>query len=615
VRIGQHDGVVLRAHHALHALAGLAGTVVDVGTDLGRANEGHRLDIRMVADRVHHVRPAVHHVEHTRRHAGFQRQFAQAHGDHRVLLGWLEDEGIAGGDGHGEHPQRDHRREVERGNAGADAQRLQQGIGIDARGDVVRQLAELQVADTGGVLDHFQAAEHVALGIGQGLALFGSEDRRQLLHVLADQLLVLEEDARTRTDRCLAPGLEGFLAASDGTVDFLGSRKRHARQDFLGRRVDDIAPVLGRRFDKFTVDQQFNGRNGAGRCHKALRLKRHCCCHGSRTAAISCTECSNAKNHITMRSTAESLCINAQELMEASTMDWDNLRYFLEVARAGRLTTAARRLAVDHTTVSRRLQALEKSMGLQLFLREPGGYKLTEAGRNLLPRVEAMESASVAIEHSLPSMADGLSGQVRIGATEGYGTVMLAGQLTGLSRRYPHLNIDLLALPRAVRLSRHEADIVITLERPERGPFIITRLTDYVLRLYASPAYLDEHPPIRSREDLAAHRFVSYVDDLLFSKELLFLDGIADARSIGLRSTSLLAQQEAVAMGAGIAILPAFSADADPRLRLLLPEEVSFTRTFWMLMPIEFKDLARMRTTWDYLKEMAQQNQGRLLGQ
>ncbi len=295
-------------------------------------------------------------------------------------------------------------------------------------------------------------------------------------------------------------------------------------------------------------------------------------------------------------------------------MDWDNLRYFLEVARAGRLTTAARRLAVDHTTVSRRLQALEKSMGTQLFLREPGGYRLTEAGRNLLPRVEAMESASAAIEHSLPSMGDGLSGQVRIGATEGYGTVMLAGQLTGLSRRYPHLNIDLLALPRAVRLSRHEADIVITLERPERGPFIITKLTDYVLRLYASPTYLAEHAPIRSRDDLAAHRFVSYVDDLLFSKELLFLDGIADARSIGLRSTSLLAQQEAVAMGAGIAILPAFSADADPRLQLLLPDAVSFTRTFWMLMPIEFKDLARMRTTWDYLKELAQQNQARLLG-
>ena len=98
------------------------------------------------------------------------------------------------------------------------------------------------------------------------------------------------------------------------------------------------------------------------------------------------------------------------------------------------------------------------------------------------------------------------------------------------------------------------------------------------------------------------------------ARSCCFLDGIADPRSVGLRSTSLLAQQEAVAMGAGIAILPAFSADADPRLRLLLPEEVSFTRTFWMLMPIEFAT-ARMRTTRDYLKEMAQQNQGRLLGQ
>ena len=165
-----------------------------------------------------------------------------------------------------------------------------------------------------------------------------------------------------------------------------------------------------------------------------------------------------------------------------------------------------------------------------------------------------------------------------------------------------------------MRLSRHEADIVITLERPERGPFIITRLTDYVLRLYASPAYLDEHPPIRSREDLAEHRFVSYVDDLLFSKELLFLDGIADpARSACAVPACWRAGSRGD--GAGIAILPAFSADADPRLRLLLPEKVSFTRTFWMLMPIEFKDLARMRTTWDYLKEMAQQNQGRLLGQ
>src|SRR5690606_16002645 len=180
--------------------------------------------------------------------------------------------------------------------------------------------------------------------------------------------------------------------------------------------------------------------------------------------------------------------------------------------------------------------------------------------------------------------------------------------------RFPHIDIDFLALPRAIRLSRHEADIVITLERPERGPFIITKLTDYILRLYASKSYLEKHGPIRKREDLMAHRFVSYVDDLLFSKELLFLDEIANPGHVTFRSTSVLAQQEAVAAGAGVAILPAFAADSDPRLQVVLPDRIQFTRTFWMLMPIDLKDIARMRITWDYLREMAELSQDRLMG-
>ena len=294
-------------------------------------------------------------------------------------------------------------------------------------------------------------------------------------------------------------------------------------------------------------------------------------------------------------------------------MDWDNLRFFLELSRAGRLTTAARRMGVDHTTVSRRLQALEKSLGVALFIRDTSGYILTEAGRSLLPQVELMEGASVQIEQALPNPGNSLSGQVRIGTTEGYGT-MLAGQLSELSHRHPHLHLDLLALPRAVHLSRHEADIVITLERPERGPFIITKLTDYVLRLYAGKDYLQKHGPINSRSDLERHRFVSYVDDLVFSKDLLFLDEIAGSGSVGVRSTSVLAQQEAIAAGAGLGILPAFTADQDSRLQLIMPAQIRFIRTFWMLMPIELKDIARMRVTWDFLREMAGREQGRLMG-
>ena len=249
-------------------------------------------------------------------------------------------------------------------------------------------------------------------------------------------------------------------------------------------------------------------------------------------------------------------------------MDWDNLRYFLELARAGTLAAAARRLAVEHTTVSRRIQALEKQMGAALFAREAGGHRLTEAGRQLLPVVEAMESAVMGAERAAPASHEGPSGLVRVGATEGFGTLILAPHLAQLTRKHPHLSIDLLALPRMLHLSRREADIVISLERPTRGSVIVSRLSDYSLYLYGQREYLARQP----------ERFA-------------------------FRSTSITAQYEAVRAGAGLAVLPAFLADRDPVLTRVLPQEGQFTRTFWMSMPSESKHLARMQVTWAFLRE------------
>lgn len=295
-------------------------------------------------------------------------------------------------------------------------------------------------------------------------------------------------------------------------------------------------------------------------------------------------------------------------------MDWDNFRYFLELSRAGRLTTAARRLGVDHTTVSRRIKALEKSMGSQLFIRDTAGYRLTEAGQALVPSVETMENAGLQIEASLPNQVERLSGTVRIGVTEAYGNVIVARNLQALTERYPLLRLDLLALPRAVRLSRHEADIVITLERPQRGPFVMTKLTDYTLKLYGSKTQFGQSDAIRNREQLAQYRFVSYVDDLVFSNELKFLDEIIGSGEVSVRSTSVLAQQEVIASGAGIGILPSFSADPDPRLVSLFPEEIAFTRTFWMVMPEDLRAIARVRVVWDHLREMVDNSQSLLAG-
>ena len=292
-------------------------------------------------------------------------------------------------------------------------------------------------------------------------------------------------------------------------------------------------------------------------------------------------------------------------------MNWDDLRFFLEVSRTGRLVTAARRLEVDHTTVSRRITALETALGTPLFERAPTGYTMTEAGKKLLPHAEDMETACIGVQRQADDQGrrgEDLSGVVRVGATEGYGTVMLAPQLSRLVAQHPRLVIDLLAVPRVVNLSRREADIVITLERPTRGPFIVQKLTDYALCLYGAKSYLAAHPPIRNREDLDRHMFIGYVDDLLFSQELHYLDELCRPDRIGLRSTSILAQHRAIVAGAGIGVLPAFIASQDTSLQRILPAK-AMQRTFWMSMPVEIKHLARMQATWRFIKAAADQQQ------
>jgi len=258
---------------------------------------------------------------------------------------------------------------------------------------------------------------------------------------------------------------------------------------------------------------------------------------------------------------------------------------------------------VDHTTVARRLQALEKQVGSALFAREASGHRLTEAGRALLPQVEAMEAAFLAVENAAPGVRQGLHGLVRIGSTEGFGNLVLAPQLARFAREHPGLGIDLLALPRLVQLSRREADIVISLERPARGAVLVVKLTDYVLQLYGADHYLTGHAPIHAAEDLRGHSFISYVDDLLFTKELQILDELHRPAHFALRSTSILAQYEAARAGAGLAVLPAFVAAQDPCLKPVLSGGARFVRTFWMSMSAENKHVARMQAPGNFLRD------------
>lgn len=290
-------------------------------------------------------------------------------------------------------------------------------------------------------------------------------------------------------------------------------------------------------------------------------------------------------------------------------VDWDHLRYFLILARAKTLTNAARIMGVEHSTVARRIQALEQSLGMQLFKREATGYELTIEGLALIPRVEQMEQSFLQIEKPNP-----LQGRVRIGAPEGFGTAFLAQLLAEFSQHYPLLTIDLIPVPKTIRLSHREADIVISIERPKSGPFIITRLTNYSLKLYGSQQYLQHNSPIRRVEDLSEHRFVDYIDDLVYSSALYRLERLPLQLTACFRSNSILAQQIAVSAGAGLAILPRFIAVDQPELQEVLSEDVNFTHTFWMLTLVDLQHEPKIKLVWDFLRKQADLQQELLMG-
>lgn len=188
-------------------------------------------------------------------------------------------------------------------------------------------------------------------------------------------------------------------------------------------------------------------------------------------------------------------------------------------------------------------------------------------------------------------------------------------QLSHFVDTYPAISVDILPLPHFISLSKREADIVIALERPEHGPYVCCKLCDYKLQLYATQDYLDQHPPIHRPADLAEHPFISYVDDLAFSSELLYLANVVPGASASLRSTSVIAQYVAAQQGRSMAILPCFLAAQDPRLLPVLGEEIAITRQFWMYCREDLRKLKRITLLWDYIREVTEQNQGLLMGE
>jgi len=291
----------------------------------------------------------------------------------------------------------------------------------------------------------------------------------------------------------------------------------------------------------------------------------------------------------------------------SDNFDWNALQSFLAVARVGRLTLAARRLGIDHSTLSRRLLELERSLQARLFDRAPGGYTLTSAGERLLISAQAIESLALTTLTDVAGSSLEISGAIRIGAPDGFGTAFLAPCLGRLGRRHPQLDIQLVTMPRVFSLSKREADIAIGLARPEEGRLHARKLTDYELGLYAAASYLAGSGTIENVASLNQHRFIGYIGEMIYAPELDYVPLVSRDVRPALTSSNLLAQHAAAAAGHGLCVLPCFLAQTDARLQRVLPEAVSLKRSFWMVVHADLRGLARVRVTAEFIAAEARE--------
>lgn len=280
----------------------------------------------------------------------------------------------------------------------------------------------------------------------------------------------------------------------------------------------------------------------------------------------------------------------------------NNLIFFLELARRGRLMPAARHLHVDYTTVSRRVAELEKSVSVALFERKSSGFQLTEEGRRLLSLAEKIEALALSVQETIAQAPSEPHGRVRVTSMEGIAAYYLADKFAEFSTQYPEILIELVTERHLVNLSKREADISISFAPPIGTHLNIHNAGQFKLCLYATGKYLTKRGSPNSLDELLEHDFIDYVTELVSVPGFHWLLDILKPDNVVFRSTSIAAQQNAVAGGRGIALLPVFSAKKDPRLIPVLPELFSIKRDIIIAVHENIEYVSRVRAVTQFLK-------------
>ncbi len=300
--------------------------------------------------------------------------------------------------------------------------------------------------------------------------------------------------------------------------------------------------------------------------------------------------------------------------MNRDAVKWDDLRVFLEVARQGSVHAAAKRLNLDHSTVCRRIGKLESLLSIKLLDRTQRGIVLRDGVQDVLRHIEHMETHANSLEDAIAGTRTTAAQIVRIATMEGIASRYLARRIPLLARFAPTVKIELVSIPQPVDLSRKEADIFLSFFDPRLPGLTSRTIGEFSLFLYCSEGYVRAHGCPRSREDLANHIFVDYIEDLLEIDAVRWLSDVVRSPTVSFYSNSIIAQCGAAVAGSGIVMLPTFVAAGVAGLTRVLPDEASVRRDVWVSVRVEQSSLRRIKCVMQFLTHIFQLDRAFLMG-
>lgn len=289
----------------------------------------------------------------------------------------------------------------------------------------------------------------------------------------------------------------------------------------------------------------------------------------------------------------------------------DQLLVLLEVSRAGKFTTAGENLGINHTTIARKIAALEKSLGGRVLARAAGGWELTPLGERA---VGVAAQVADAVGRLAPGADDPVTGVVRMTATDGFSAYLASPAVAELRRDHPNLAVELITVTRRALQQRSGVDIEVVVGEPQVHRAEAMRLGEYTLGMYASQDYLERHGAPETPEELARHGLVYFVDSMLQIDDLDAPRRLAPEMRDGLTSTNVFVHVEATRAGAGIGFLPCFMADRHDDLVRLLPEYFREQLPYWMVLRPDSMRKPAVAAVVDALKRKVAEMRPMLMG-